>query len=156
MTKIVRVSLGLPTLRAGPQFQNSKLVLVIGYWNLRFVCNLVLGVWDFINSSTPEQLAIFFRQSRHGRDWPGPQSQVVLSTLLLEKLQFLPTSSAVNNISEWARVVPTMGTQFFFGQPDRIHQIIQSLILQSRQSQTLSNSINHFHIFCRSRRMILV
>ena len=24
MTKIVRASLGLPTLRAGPQFQNSK------------------------------------------------------------------------------------------------------------------------------------
>jgi hypothetical protein len=23
--------------------QNSKPVLVIGYWNLRFVCNLVLG-----------------------------------------------------------------------------------------------------------------
>ena len=29
MTKIVRASLGLPTLRAGPQFRNSKLVLVI-------------------------------------------------------------------------------------------------------------------------------
>jgi hypothetical protein len=29
MTKIVRASLGLPTLRAGPQFQNSKPVLVI-------------------------------------------------------------------------------------------------------------------------------
>jgi len=25
MTEIVRASLGLPTLRAGPQFQNSKL-----------------------------------------------------------------------------------------------------------------------------------
>jgi hypothetical protein len=23
-------------------------VLVIEYWNLKFVCNLVLGVWDFI------------------------------------------------------------------------------------------------------------
>jgi len=44
MTKIVRASLGLPTLRAGPQFQNSKPVLVIEYWNLRFVCNLVLGI----------------------------------------------------------------------------------------------------------------
>jgi hypothetical protein len=45
MTKIVRASLGLPTLRAGPQFQNSKpLFLVIEYWNLRFVCNLVLGI----------------------------------------------------------------------------------------------------------------
>ncbi len=29
MTKIVRASLGLPTLRAGPQFKNSKPVLVI-------------------------------------------------------------------------------------------------------------------------------
>jgi hypothetical protein len=29
MTEIVRASLGLPTLRAGPQFQNSKTVLVI-------------------------------------------------------------------------------------------------------------------------------
>ncbi len=43
MTEIVRASLGLPTLRAGPQFQNFKSVLVIEYWNLRFVCNLVLG-----------------------------------------------------------------------------------------------------------------
>ena len=32
MTKSVRASLGLPTLRAGPQFQNSKPVLVIEYW----------------------------------------------------------------------------------------------------------------------------
>ncbi len=44
MTKIVRASLGLPTLRAGPQFQNSKPVLVIEYWNLGFHCNLVLGI----------------------------------------------------------------------------------------------------------------
>ena len=47
MTKIVRASLGLPTLRAGPQFQNSNPVWVIGYCNLRFICNLVLGIWDF-------------------------------------------------------------------------------------------------------------
>jgi hypothetical protein len=53
MTEIVRASLGLPTLRAGPQFQNFKSVLVIEYWNLRFVCNLVLGAWDFIDSNTP-------------------------------------------------------------------------------------------------------
>jgi hypothetical protein len=26
---------------------NSKPVLVIEYWNLRFICNLVLGIWDF-------------------------------------------------------------------------------------------------------------
>jgi len=31
MTKIVRASLGLPTLRAGPQFQNSKPVLCFGH-----------------------------------------------------------------------------------------------------------------------------
>jgi hypothetical protein len=30
-TKIVRASLGLPTLRVGPQFQNTKLVSVIEY-----------------------------------------------------------------------------------------------------------------------------
>jgi hypothetical protein len=29
------------------EIQNSKPVLVIGYWNLRFICNLVLGFWDF-------------------------------------------------------------------------------------------------------------
>ena len=57
MTEIVRASLGLPTLRAGPQFQNFKrsyppkkgspiYVWVIEYWNLRFICNLVLGIWD--------------------------------------------------------------------------------------------------------------
>jgi len=44
MTKIVRASLGLPTLRAGPQFQNSKPVFVIEYWNLGFHWNLVLGI----------------------------------------------------------------------------------------------------------------
>ena len=44
MTKIVRASLGLPTLRAGPQFQNSKQALVFEYWNLGFICNLVLGI----------------------------------------------------------------------------------------------------------------
>ena len=47
MTEIVRASLGLPTLRAGPQFQNPKPVWVIDYWNLRFICNLVLGIWYF-------------------------------------------------------------------------------------------------------------
>ena len=34
---------------------NPKPVLVIEYWNLRFVCNLVLGVWDFRNSITPDR-----------------------------------------------------------------------------------------------------
>jgi hypothetical protein len=27
--------------------ENSKYVSVIEYWNLRFICNLVLGIWDF-------------------------------------------------------------------------------------------------------------
>ena len=55
ITEIVRASLGLPTLRAGPQFQNPKPshhfkkknckdVWVIEYWNLRFICNLVFGI----------------------------------------------------------------------------------------------------------------
>ena len=47
ITEIVRASLGLPTLREGPQFQNSKYVWGIEYWNLRIICNLVLGIWDF-------------------------------------------------------------------------------------------------------------
>ncbi|MFA9434930.1 MAG: hypothetical protein ACERKR_09685, partial [Deltaproteobacteria bacterium] len=59
MTEIVRASLGLPTLRAGPQFQNfkphiilirenPKYVWVFDYWNLRFICNLVLGIWNLV------------------------------------------------------------------------------------------------------------
>ena len=30
------------------KIQNSKPVLVIEYWNLRFICNLVLVIWNFI------------------------------------------------------------------------------------------------------------
>ena len=45
MIKIVLASLGLPTLWAGPQFQNSKPVSVIWYWNLGFDWNLVFGIW---------------------------------------------------------------------------------------------------------------
>ena len=26
--------------------ENFKYVLVVEYWNLRFICNLVLGIWD--------------------------------------------------------------------------------------------------------------
>jgi hypothetical protein len=29
------------------EIRNSKPVLVIEYWNLRFVCYLVLEIWDF-------------------------------------------------------------------------------------------------------------
>jgi len=39
------------------KIQNSKLVLVIEYWNLRFVCNLVLGVWDLIIPSLQQTSA---------------------------------------------------------------------------------------------------
>ena len=58
MTEIVRASLGLPTLRGVPSFkipnlhimlkkENPKYVWVIDYWNLRFICNLVLAIWYF-------------------------------------------------------------------------------------------------------------
>jgi hypothetical protein len=30
------------------KIQNHKRVLDIEYWNLRFICNLVLGIWDLI------------------------------------------------------------------------------------------------------------
>jgi len=43
------------------KIQNPKPVLVIYYWNLRFVCNLVLGVWDFIDSITPADSRISSR-----------------------------------------------------------------------------------------------
>ena len=29
------------------EIRNSKYVWVIEYWNLRFICNLVLEIWDF-------------------------------------------------------------------------------------------------------------
>jgi hypothetical protein len=32
------------------EIRNSKPVLVIEYWNLQFICDLVLGVWDFYHS----------------------------------------------------------------------------------------------------------
>jgi len=44
MTEIVRASLGLPTLRAGPQFQNSNAVWVIGSWNLFLIWCLRFGI----------------------------------------------------------------------------------------------------------------
>jgi len=34
------------------KIRNSKYVWVIDYWNLRFVCNLVLEIWDFISSQS--------------------------------------------------------------------------------------------------------
>jgi hypothetical protein len=41
------------------KIQNSKTVSVIWYWNLRFVCNLVLGDWNFYYSVPTKALVIF-------------------------------------------------------------------------------------------------
>jgi hypothetical protein len=62
MTKIVRASFKLPTLRAGPNFQNSKQALVFEYWNLGFTWNLVLGICYFamLHYSTAPLLRLFF------------------------------------------------------------------------------------------------
>ena len=39
--------------------ENPKYVWVIEYWNLRFVCNLVLGIWDL-----GSQILVHFRHFR--------------------------------------------------------------------------------------------
>jgi hypothetical protein len=31
------------------EIQNSKHVLVIEYWNLKFICRLVLGIWNLLH-----------------------------------------------------------------------------------------------------------
>ncbi len=36
-----------PELAEGNSSQAKHVVLVIVYWNLKFICNLVLGFWDF-------------------------------------------------------------------------------------------------------------
>ena len=60
MTKIVRASLGLPTLRSGPQFQNSKPVLVIGIWNLFVIWCLGFVIWKTgARTFGPETLEYF-------------------------------------------------------------------------------------------------
>jgi hypothetical protein len=35
------------------KIQNSKQAFVFEYWNVRFICNLVLGICGFIDSTTP-------------------------------------------------------------------------------------------------------
>ena len=40
------------------EIRNSKSVLVIEYWNLRFNCNLVLGIWDFVGAAFSRNLAL--------------------------------------------------------------------------------------------------
>ncbi len=37
------------------KIQNFK-HLVIEHWNLRFICNLVLGIWDFISECFKHQM----------------------------------------------------------------------------------------------------
>jgi phospholipid transport system substrate-binding protein len=67
------------------KIQNFKPVLVIWYWNLRFVCNLVLGVWDFI----------YLRQtlgSRYGPQWV----QIVVTTCLVLTLSVPAAASATD------------------------------------------------------------
>ena len=63
------------------EIQNPKPVLVIEYWNLRFVCNLVLGVWNFKYSITPSlhyssKLAPQRKTpgARTSRSWKKPDS----------------------------------------------------------------------------------
>jgi len=36
----------IPNLYISFKKKNSKYVWIIAYWNLRFICNLVLGIWD--------------------------------------------------------------------------------------------------------------
>jgi phospholipid transport system substrate-binding protein len=55
------------------KIQNSKPVSVIWYWNLRFVCNLVLGVWDII----------YLRQTLGSRYGPQCVQMLVTTCLIL-------------------------------------------------------------------------
>jgi hypothetical protein len=40
------------------EIQNSKHVLVIEYWYLRFICNLMLGIWDFGSEITKFEFCV--------------------------------------------------------------------------------------------------
>ena len=57
--KLSALRLDSPPCGRVPSFKilNLFFVLVIEYWNLRFVCNLVLGVWDFITPSIQQTAA---------------------------------------------------------------------------------------------------
>ena len=63
---------------------NSKPVLVIEYWNFRFVCNLVLEVWDFLDSTTPilprHHRGLDYLQSLSQRAAATPQMALKKST----------------------------------------------------------------------------
>jgi len=52
------------------KIQNSKPVSVIWYWNLKFVCDLVLGVWDFtiLQYSISAVLSVLFAVQRCSRE----------------------------------------------------------------------------------------
>jgi hypothetical protein len=66
------------------KIRNSKPVLVIEYWNLRFVCNLVLGIWDFFDSTTPilprHHRGLAYLQSLSQRAAATPQMALKKST----------------------------------------------------------------------------
>jgi len=52
--------------KEGPEFvkrssSQTRCFWVIGDWNLRFICNLVLGIWDFI--------LWFYALDDKGRSW---------------------------------------------------------------------------------------
>jgi phospholipid transport system substrate-binding protein len=79
------------------KIQNSKLVSVIWYWNLRFVCNLVLGVWDFI----------YLRQTLGFRY--GPQCVQILVTTCLVLILSLP--AAASGPDPAAKVVEKLHTE---------------------------------------------
>jgi hypothetical protein len=52
-------SFKIPNLHSILKKKNPKYVWVIEYWNLRFICNLVLGIWD---------LGIRISKQAEGRD----------------------------------------------------------------------------------------
>jgi hypothetical protein len=49
-----------------------------------------------------------------------------------------------------------MGTQFFFGQADRLDHIIKSLIFQTGQSETLPDTFNHLQVSVGTRNGIIM
>ena len=64
------------------EIQHSKPVSVIWYWNLRFACNLVLGVWDFIYPKPT-------LRSRYAQKWV----QILATTCLVLTL-YVPAAAS--------------------------------------------------------------
>jgi hypothetical protein len=71
------------------KIRNSKPVLVIEYWDLRFVCNLVLGVWDFMDSVTLADSIMRERPPKllRGRSNHGPLARIPYSSQLLTSIK---------------------------------------------------------------------